>query len=95
MEETIILKGIALLSALTSIQQWLMHEITLFDLMFLVLVVAFLVTLERDYLSYMGKQGGENNPSMPILEGKTSFFLSEQIAVFFKNQKIINPTNLY
>lgn len=54
-QQTIWLKGIALLSALTSLQQWMFHNISLFDIFFLVLVVAFLITLERDYLSYVSK----------------------------------------
>jgi len=96
MEQTILLKGIALLSALTSIQQWTMHEITPFDLMFLILVVAFLITLERDYLSYIGKQRGESNSSVPILDRGLNFPIFEQISIFFKNQvNYSNAIDLY
>lgn len=60
MEQTILLKGIALMSALTGLQHWLIHTVTLYDLMFVALVSLFLITLERDYLHYIGRKDYEN-----------------------------------
>jgi hypothetical protein len=85
MEQTLLIKGIALMSALTSIQQWLLFEITLFDIMFVVLVVAFLLTLERDYLHYMQRRNNDNSCLDP--ENKLNFFLN--------NSNFFSPPHLY
>jgi hypothetical protein len=86
MEQTLLIKGIALMSALTSIQQWLLFEITLFDIMFVVLVVAFLLTLERDYLHYMDRRNNTNNSCLDSKK-KLSFFLN--------NSNFFSPPHLY
>ncbi len=85
MEQTIFLKGVALFSALTSIQQWLFYNITIFDMMFLVLIVAFLITLERDYLSYTQKhqREGDNSVCEPNQSSKSPFFLKTQISFIY------------
>jgi len=52
MEETLILRGIALFATLAGIQQWLAENVSLFDAFFLLLVTAFLMSLEHDYVKF-------------------------------------------
>ncbi|MBT4870252.1 MAG: hypothetical protein HON47_01625 [Candidatus Diapherotrites archaeon] len=61
MEQTILLKGIALFATLTGIQQWLSRTVALFDIIFIVLIVAFLISVELDYQKHKEK-GRADNP---------------------------------
>ncbi|MFA5763472.1 MAG: hypothetical protein WC915_01515 [archaeon] len=72
MEETILIKGVALFSALAGLQQWLVQNITPFDIFFIVLIVAFLISVERDYLKYKYRQTITGEPSLPL---SNQFFL--------------------
>ena len=60
MEDTLLLKGVALLSALIGVQQWIALEVSIADIFFLVTVTAFLITLERDYVSAKDKKQTES-----------------------------------
>ena len=62
MEQTILLKGIALFATLTGIQQWLSNAVALFDIIFIALIVAFLVSLEIDYQKHRARKGVEKQP---------------------------------
>jgi hypothetical protein len=74
MEQTIMLKGIALFATLTGIQQWLSHAVALFDIMFIILIVAFLLSLEIDYQKHIGRKGNSPQPSQrPFLAAKLNF----------------------
>ncbi len=72
MEETILIKGVALFSALAGLQQWLVQNITPFDVLFMGLIVAFLVSVEHDYFKYKRKQTTLGEPSLPLIN---QFFL--------------------
>ena len=75
MEQTILLKGVALFATLTGIQQWLAQDVALFDIMFVGLIVAFLIALEMDYIKHKNRMKGDNpQPSAgPFLRQKISF----------------------
>ena len=75
MEQTILLKGVALFAALTGIQQWLPHAVALFDIIFIVLIVAFLLSLEMDYQKHKGRERVDNpQPSQkPFLKTSVNF----------------------
>jgi hypothetical protein len=72
MEETILIKGVALFSALAGLQQWLVQNITPFDILFVALIVAFLVSVEHDYFKYKTRQTPASKPSLPLMN---HFFL--------------------
>ena len=78
MEQTILIKGIALFATLTGIQQWLSHAVALFDIIFIVLIVAFLLSLEMDYQKHKVRKGDNPQPSSaisprPLFESKLNF----------------------
>jgi hypothetical protein len=72
MEETILIRGVAIFSALTGLQQWLSQSITPFDILFITLIVAFLISVERDYFKYKRRQASPGEPLPPPI---SSFFL--------------------
>jgi len=74
MEQTIMLKGIAIFATLTGIQQWLSQAVALFDIMFIILIVLFLLSLEMDYQKHLVKKGDNLQPAQkPFLMRKATF----------------------
>jgi len=68
MEDTLLLKGVALFSALIGVQQWLALEVSVSDMLFLVTVTAFLIALERDFLKAKNKhESSASRESSPCL----------------------------
>ena len=63
MEQTILLKGLALFATLTGLQQWLAQTVALFDIMFILLITAFLLSLEMDYAKHKRREGDNQQPS--------------------------------
>jgi hypothetical protein len=49
MEKTLLIRGLAMFSTLIGIQQWLARDVSFTDFLFLLLVTAFLLTVENDY----------------------------------------------
>ncbi|MDD3084155.1 MAG: hypothetical protein PHP82_03970 [Candidatus ainarchaeum sp.] len=50
--ETIMIKGIAVFSAVIAIQQWVFQHLNPFDAIFVALIVAFLISIDHDYIKY-------------------------------------------
>ena len=73
MEQTIMLKGIALFATLIGIQQWLSHAVAVFDILFIILIVAFLLSLEIDYQKHAKKKG--DNPQLAEKPEQTPFLV--------------------
>ena len=86
MEDTLLLKGVALFSALIGVQQWLALEVSISDMFFLVTVTAFLVALERDYVKARNKHelpsSRESSPCM-IFDPSLAMFAFGALPVFF------------
>lgn len=59
LEQTILIKGIALVSTLVGLQQWISYGITPFDLFFIMLVAMFLISVEHDYFKFKDKTSSE------------------------------------
>jgi len=70
MEQTILLKGLALFATLTGLQQWLAQTVALFDIMFILLITAFLLSLEMDYAKHKRREGDNPQPSQQPLLGQ-------------------------
>ena len=71
MEQTILLKGLALFATLTGLQQWLAQTVALFDILFIVLITAFLLSLEMDYAKHKRREGETQQPAQKPFLGQS------------------------
>ncbi|MEK6958954.1 MAG: hypothetical protein AABW59_02805 [archaeon] len=69
MEETLIIRGVALFATLAGIQQWFAQNVSLFDAFFLLLVAAFLISLEHDYIKYREKRDSPSHAKYEKVHG--------------------------
>ena len=73
LEQTIVIKGIALVSTLAGLQQWMSQGITPFDIFFIMLVAMFLISVEHDYFKFKERTSGPTHDEQISFHPKVSF----------------------
>ena len=73
LEQTIVIKGIALVSTLAGLQQWMSHGLALFDILFIMLIAMFLISVEHDYFKFKERTSDEAPRNKISFGPKVSF----------------------